>query len=269
MFSGEAFTERWREHLHTKVGMHLLTDAINLYGSADVGLIAHETATTIFLRRLAAQDAHLAQALFHSDRVPSLNQYDPHLRHFEQVDGELLISARSGIPFVRYNTKDVGDTLFFEEAESCLRAKAIDLVAQFQQQADPALLWRLPMVYLFGRGKFSATIYGITLYPEYTKYILDHPALVHWLTGRFMLQTEETPDFSQQLHLHVELSEGNSQGDHVEEQVQQIFVTELPKISSEYRHLLEAVKQQAYPKVTAHAYGDPTYFARGVVKKTA
>lgn len=84
-----------------------------------------------------------------------------------------------------------------------------------------------------------------------------------------MLQTEETPDFSQQLHLHVELSEGNTQGNHVEEQVRQIFVTELPKISSEYRHLLEAVKQQAHPKVTAHAYGDPTYFARSVVKKTA
>jgi len=269
MFTGEAFTERWRAHLQEKVGMNPLTDAINIYGSADVGLMAHETATTIFLRRLAAQNPQLAQSLFHSDRIPSVNQYNPHLRHFEQLEGELLISARSGIPLLRYNTKDLGDVLYFEEAESALSTHNLDLGAEFQRQADPALLWRLPIVYLFGRGKFSATLYGIMIFPEYIKYILDHTSLVPWLTGRFVLQTEEEQDFSQTLHLRVELSEGIVPSNQVAERVKQLFVTELPKISSEYRHLLESVKERAHPKVTALGYGDPAYFAPGIIKKTA
>jgi phenylacetate-CoA ligase len=269
MFTGEAFTERWRAHLQKTVGMNPLTDAINIYGSADVGLIAHETATTIFLRGLAAQNPQIAQVLFHSDRIPSVNQYNPHFRHFEQMDGELLISARSGIPLLRYNTKDMGDILYFEDAERALCTHNIDLVSEFQRQASPSLLWRLPIVYLFGRGKFSATLYGIIIFPEYIKYILDHSTLVEWLSGRFVLQTEEEKDFSQRLHLRVELSEGIAQTTQVEELVRNVFVSELPKISSEYRHLLESVKDRAHPKVTAHDYGDPTYFARGIVKKTA
>lgn len=269
MFSGEAFTERWRVHLQEKVGMKPLTDAINIYGSADVGLIAHETATTIFLRRLAAQNSQIAKALFDSDRVPSVNQYNPHFRHFEQMGEELLISARSGIPLLRYNTKDIGNILYFEEVESALRAHNIDLASEFHQQADPSLLWRLPIVYLFGRGKFSATINGIIIFPEYIKYILDHATLAPWLTGRFMLQTEEEQDFAQRLHLRVELSEGSTQPNQVAAWVQQVFTTELPKISSEYRHFLESVQERAHPKVTAYVYGDPTYFARDVIKKTA
>jgi phenylacetate-CoA ligase len=61
------------------------------------------------------------------------------------------------------------DVLYFEEAERRLHANNIDLASEFQQQADPSVLWRLPIVYLFGRGTFSATLYGITLYPEYIK----------------------------------------------------------------------------------------------------
>jgi phenylacetate-CoA ligase len=269
MFTGEAFTERWRDHLQAKVGMNPLTDAMNIYGSADVGLIAHETATTVFLRRLAAQQPAIAQLLFQADRVPSVNQYNPHLRHFEQLDGELLISARSGIPLLRYNTKDVGDVLYFGDAVQRLQSNGIDLTAEFQKQLDPALLWRLPMVYLFGRGKFSATLYGILIYPEYIKYVLDHSTLTPLLTGRFVLQTEETADFGQQLHLRVELSEGATNVGLVAAQVQQLFIAELPKISSEYKHLLETVHERAHPKVTVYPYGDPDYFPRGIVRKTA
>ena len=73
----------------------------------------------------------------------------------------------------------------------------------------------------------------------------------------FVLQTEEAHDFSQQSHLHVELSEGIIHSSQMEEEARRVCVCELPKISSEYRHLLAAVKQQAQPKVTALAYGDP------------
>lgn len=270
MFSGEAFTERWRSHMHEKVGFNLYTDTINLYGSADIGLNAHETPTTVYLRRLAADSPDIAQGLFDAVRIPSVNQYDPHLRHFEAVDGELLVSARSGIPLLRYNTKDMGNVLYFSEVEAILHKNGIDLLNHFALTVGNAnLLWRLPLVYLFGRGKFSATLYGITLFPEYIKYVLDSPSLGPYLTGKFTIVTNEREDYTQELQLRVERNEFVETSEHLAALVKQTFIEELPKISSEYQHLLGSIGVKAHPQVSVHYYGDPEYFPRGIVKKTA
>jgi phenylacetate-CoA ligase len=270
MFSGEAFTERWRSHLCAKTGLkNILTDAINIYGSADVGLIAHETPVTIFARRQAAESPEILRALFQADRVPSVHQYNPTLRYFEQVGGELVVTARSGLPLLRYNMKDVGGILRYGDLLQTLQAHGVDLEAEFAAQKASQLLWRLPLVYLLGRGKFSATLYGITLFPEYVKYVLDHDRLEGSLSGKFVITTEETKQMQQQLHLRVELSARTSRSPELARQVTKTFIQELPKVSSEYRHLLASVGRQAHPKVFLHAYGDPAYFPQGPVKKTS
>ena len=269
LLTGEAFTERWRDHLKEKMGFNVFTDAINLYGSADVGLMASETPTTVFLRRLAAENSEFCNALFQTERVPSVHQYNPHLRHFESLNGELLISSRCMVPLVRYNTKDVGDVLYHSEASKRLKKLGIDICQGFQQNRPSRFLWTLPIVYLFGRGKFSATIYGITLFPEFIKFVLDNAELEPSLTGKFVIATEENKDLAQTLHLRVELNDGIKKSRDLQATVKRIFIHELPKISSEYTHLLESVKQRAHPIITLHSYGDPSYFPRGVVKKTS
>lgn len=270
MFSAEAFTEGWRDHLQKKVGFpNIFTDTINIYGSADVGLNAHETVSSIFLRRISREKDAVRNALFHTERIPAIYQFDPRLRYFEKLGDELLVSTRSGIPLLRYNTKDVGDVLPFGAMKSVLSAHEVDFDAQVKKEGVSSLIWTLPFVYLFGRGKFTATIYGITIFPEFIKIILDHPELEKRTTGKFVLSTEETPSHDQELHMHIELNENTSISQAEEKQMTDTIIHELAAVSSEYRHLLSNIKQKAHPIIIFHEYGDTPYFPRGIMKKTA
>jgi len=270
LFSGEAFTERWRTYLAEKVNLrNPLTDTINIYGSADVGLVAHETPLTNFIRGLAANNKGIMRSLFAAKRVPSVNQYDPHIRYFEKVGEELIVTSPSGLPLVRYNTKDIGDILYFSEVEKSLEEYGVNLTREFKKRRMSSLLWKTPIVYLFGRGKFSATIYGVTIFPEYVKFVLDNKKLANFLTGKYVISTEETKSHDQSLLLHVELKENKEATKELVSLTKEVFVNELPKISSEYKHLLGSMGMKVYPDIHLHSYGDPDYFPRGVIKKTA
>ncbi len=270
MFSGEAVTERWRDHLQAKTGFkNILKDTVDIYGSADVGLVAHETVLTTFLRRQAMENKAILQELFHAERVPSVNQYDPRLRYFEKLGDELHVTTRSGIPLVRYNTKDLGDILYAGEAEEKLRKHGIDLEKSLSGQKVGNLLWRTPIVYLFGRGKFTATIYGVNIFPEYMKLILDHSEIEPKVTGKFVNTTQETKTYGQTLSLHIELKENVNKTPQLEKIIKELFLKELPKLSSEYKHLLDSMKSKVHPKVILCDYGDHQYFSWGVTKKTA
>lgn len=272
MFSGEAVTEGWREHLQAKTGFkNILTGSVNIYGSADVGLVAHETAVTTFIRRKAVENKKILEDLFHAERVPSVNQFDPSIRYFEKnKDGELLISAPSGIPLVRYNTKDFGDILYFDEAKVLLQKHGVNIDQEFKKQKIQNLLWKAPMVYLFGRGKFTAIIYGANVYPEHVKIVTEHKSLEKDLTGKFVIITEERKDHSQELNLHVELSEKSGKGNaKLKDNVKKVFIQEVPKTNSEYNYVMNHFGSVVYPKIILHEYGDPQYFPRGIVKKLA
>ncbi|EGB13697.1 putative phenylacetate-CoA ligase [Pseudodesulfovibrio mercurii] len=270
VFTGEAFTERWRTRFAEQTGLdNILTDALNMYGSADIGMVAHETPLTICLRRMAAEDDSLATALFGSDRVPAVNQYNPETRYFETVDGRLVVTAPSGIPLVRYNTRDIGGTLTYGDLETRLSALGIGLQAKTEALGIAQRIWKTPLVYLFGRGKFAASIYGITIFPEYTKWILDAPELTRVLTGKFVITTEDTDDLRQQLRLRVELAEGVEPTGRTRDLVKSVFVRELPRISSEYRALLQDMGDRVHPAIDLHPFGDPEHFPKDIVKKGA
>jgi len=270
LFTGEAFTERWRTHFARQTGLkNILTDALNMYGSADVGLVAHETPLTVYLRRKATEDAALASALFGRDRVPAVNQYNPETRYFETPDGSLVVTAPSSIPLVRYNTKDIGGTIAYGELERRLAASGIGLREEAEALGFGRCIWKTPLVYLFGRGKFAASIYGITIHPEYTKWIMDTQELLPVLTGKFIIATEETGDMRQRLHLRVELLEGVEKSPQIRDLVKAVFVRELPRISSEYRALLQEMGDMVHPVISLHDHGDPGYFPKGIVKKGA
>jgi phenylacetate-CoA ligase len=270
MFSGEAFTERWRSYLHAKLPqLNILTDAINIYGSADIGLVAHETAVSIFVRRLASENESLRSELFHAERVPSFNQYDPTLRYFEVIEDHLHVTARSGIPLIRYNTKDIGGLASFQEIDGAVNIAGKNLKKEFTSRGIGNLLWKLPFVYLFGRGKFTAIIYGANIYPEHVKLVVEHATLEAKLTGKFVILTEETSDHGQQLILHIELRSNTDSSPLLSTQIRKVFIEELTAINSEYRNNIRTLKEKVHPTVVLHEYGDPQYFPRGIIKKLA
>lgn len=106
--AGTTFSEQWRDTAHTLIGSPR-APIVNVYGSADAGMLGHETTLTIALRRYARVNRDFSHALFES-AVPhgGLYQYHPEYVFFEEHAGELLITANTAVPLMRYNIHDRG-----------------------------------------------------------------------------------------------------------------------------------------------------------------
>src|SRR5207253_11110614 len=92
LFAAEGFSEKWRDHMLSSIGASdPLTNAINIYGSADAAILAHETPLAIAIRRQIADQAEAMRMVFSDTRLPTLAQYDPHLKYFEAENTNLLI----------------------------------------------------------------------------------------------------------------------------------------------------------------------------------
>ena len=101
VFAGEVFSEEWRllvilslnlypcqlmniidSSLKLKVAKRAgisnpLTRMVSMYGTADAGVLAHETPLSARIRQWVASKPDIARKLFGRDRLPSLLQYDP------------------------------------------------------------------------------------------------------------------------------------------------------------------------------------------------
>jgi phenylacetate-CoA ligase len=245
LFAGEGFSEHWRTHV---CGLMSQDDpaacTASVYGSADAAIKGFEAPETIRFRRVLSADPSLCRSLFGQERAPSLFHHVPWLRHFDTHEGELLVTARRGIPLVRYNLHDEGGVL-------------------------PAPDWSglpFPLVFLFGREKFATTLFGANIYAESVRDALLAPELSGRITGKFSMQTEFDERYDQRLHLHVELAGGQgSEG--LPGAIRELCFSHLLRVSSEYRCVYQDKGERAKPHVSLHPSGDPAFFASGRIQK--
>jgi phenylacetate-CoA ligase len=239
--TGQAITENWRSYL---LGLLLKTDyqhsVVNLYGSADAALMAYESPESIEKRRFFAENVTEARNIFMDERLPSLYSYDPRLVYFEGVSNELHITKYGGVPLIRYNMHDVGGIL------------------------------ENNIVYLFGREKFMAKIYGANVYTEHVQQALSHASLQSYLTGRFVLETRYDEKHNPILVCHTELNINVDVMNNSEllENVKRVFISEISLINSEYKDALSRMGEKAEPKIMLYAFGHEKYFPKDKVRKT-
>jgi phenylacetate-CoA ligase len=78
VFAGEVFSEEWRDLVAARAGIaDPVVRMASLYGTADAGVLATETARSVSIRRFLAGRPGLARELFGDARLPTLAQFDP------------------------------------------------------------------------------------------------------------------------------------------------------------------------------------------------
>src|SRR5262249_30900031 len=109
VLAGEVFSEEWRTLMGERVGggdpCH---GSASLYGTADAGVLANEPPLSVCIRRFLAARPDMARDLFGESRLPTLAQYDPRSRLFEEFEGTLVFSGDNGVPLIRYHIADTG-----------------------------------------------------------------------------------------------------------------------------------------------------------------
>jgi phenylacetate-CoA ligase len=188
----EGISENYRAYIERLLGIadpeHPDSQLVmSSMGVAELDLnIFHETRDTIRLRRTAHRDAKLRAALFGEDArlCPMLFVYYPHRTLVEELPvgsaTELVISILSEemkIPLLRYRSGDHGRIHAHQTVRDAARSAGL-----------PEPDWKLPFVWVSGRGKSLPTADG-PLFPEAVKEAIYALAdVARAVTGNFRLQ---------------------------------------------------------------------------------
>ncbi|HEU5101630.1 MAG TPA: hypothetical protein VFU22_21560 [Roseiflexaceae bacterium] len=262
VMAGEVFSEEWRTLLGERVGSeNPCYDSASMYGTADAGVLANETPISICIRRFLASRPDVARELFGESRLPTLAQYDPRSRFFEQDGRSLLFSGDNGIPLLRYNILDTGGIVPYQDMLAFLSRYGFSPRAELQHIGDRGMR-ELPFVYVFGRSDFTVSYFGANIYPENVAVGLEQPAIKEWVTGKFVLESLEDADRNRFLSVVVELAPGAAGGAQHEQAIAESILAQLRRLNSEFANYVPAEYQ--LPRVRLAPQGDPEYFPIGV-----
>jgi len=249
--SGDKSSEAWRHSTMQALGIPRTASIVNVYGSSDAGILAHETPLTIAIRRRALVDSELASEVFggaHPACQPALFQYDPSRLHFEQLGGELVLSADVDLPLLRYNIHDAGQVFGYEEMMAILGSRHAADVAD----------WRFPFVTVSHRNDVALPYFGLKIPLDQLRSGLVGSDVADHLSGGFIAHTTSHPaDTAEQLLLDLELSQGTLASAVMDRaEISRRIHERLVELNSEYRKLSSMLGQaRVQPEVRLHPCG--------------
>ena len=268
--AAEGFTESFRLYIAKKAGIkNPAQDILNIYGTVELGTMAHETSYANLIRNIAVKNKEVFRAIFPlAQRTPTLAQYHPYLAHFEEQDGEILATGYgSSIPLIRYRFPDLGGVLTFIEMDQRLSDCGVDIQKEAKKIGIEKQILKLPFVYVYERSDFSVTFVGINLYPDYVRNAIQHKKIFHNLTGKFSLEITHDKKHNQFLQIHIELQKNKHPDAQLKRELEKRITDTLLVCSTEYHHLYtsgsQAYKDQLTPKVYLWGYEHPQYFKGG------
>jgi phenylacetate-CoA ligase len=259
LMAGENISEAWRDYILKRIGKEGKADHTCLiYGTADAGIMGHETPTTIAARRLARDDPRLNATLFGDDDVqPTFVEYQPDFRFTEMdPDGYLLFTVDSAFPLIRYRINDLGCVITASGLARLLGQCGHELAVK-TSTADAGF------IVLGRRADIAATFYALKIFPESVRTALEDPAVAGTVSGKFYLTAQSDQAYGQSLKLDVELRANAAAGEGLAARLQELVVASLLRTNSEYRQLHQTLGQRAEPAISLHCFGTDG-FAHGV-----
>ena len=262
---GEGMSEGLRDYLlrHAKT-------AFSGYGASDLEIgIGGENPLTVMIRKLCFNDLALRATIFGNDhRLPMLFQYNP-LDHFiEIINQEIVVTISKPwtlSPRIRYNIKDEGGMLTFDEMKARLRKHNIDLLELERKCNYPR--WYLPFLFVYGRKDSTVSVMGANIYPEDVENIVYSDALLAKNVNSFSLSLIDDAAGNPRPCFEFELLDIVRKGE-VEGKLLQVLAPGLVKLSSDYKKAHEEYPQAVEPVIKLYGMQEgPFRDDQGRIKK--
>lgn len=229
--AGEQISEELRNYiLHNGTSLRNLSSVINIYGTADAGILSHESPETIKVRRQLYESGKFKQK-FGKDVLPSFHAYDPKIKYLEQSGDDIIVNSYSGIPLFRYKIKDKGGI--------------IDLWWQHDNSAKNPYI-NCQYVYVHGRDDFTVSLYAVLIYPENIKDTLIE-SFPHILSGRFYMSVDLDSEHNQFFTVTVETLQELSLPQKID--INESIVKGIIEKNSEFAKLHEAMGDKVLPSI--------------------
>eukprot|EP01103_Thecamoeba_quadrilineata_P005842 TRINITY_DN15593_c0_g1_i1.p1 TRINITY_DN15593_c0_g1~~TRINITY_DN15593_c0_g1_i1.p1 ORF type:complete len:502 (-),score=71.47 TRINITY_DN15593_c0_g1_i1:8-1513(-) len=267
ILAGEVFTEEWRKLVGSRGGCSDSSSIVSIYGTADAGVIACETALSSRIRARISEDPALAQRLFKNEtcRLPTFAQFDPRSRFLETnptTHATILVTTCGDdvmTPLLRYDIGDAGGVIEFDEVVECHGLEGI--VEEITKEGWTVR--KMPFVFVYGRQHWVVSVFGANVYVENIMAALDSTEIAPRVTGKFILTTTHDSDSDVRLHIIVELVPGiPTNSPELSEQIGKNILTTLKRLNSEYDHYVPEERQ--FPLVELREFSDQNHFRAGV-----
>lgn len=252
--AGDKFSEEWRRTLlnllRVKDGLGFL---VSIYGSADGGILGHETPLTIFLRNSAALNSALHKVLFEGELpLPAFVQYHPNHIFFEEVRGELVFTTQTAMPLIRYNIHDVGRIVNHPDLINLLRNNRW----KEKLKSETLKKWTLPTLVLKGRTDVAVTFYALNIFPEHIKAGVEDKTISRFLSGNFLAYNKTTRGGKhQKLYIKLELAPGITLSNKIRGLSEKSILKNLIKLNTEFRKLHSILGKKALPIIIYSRHG--------------
>lgn len=256
VYAGENISENWRDYMSEKIrAKDIYSFSLNIFGTADAGIVGIESPFTVYLRKLIDREPALFNSFFPGAEIlPTMVQYDPAIRYVEEVDGHVVFTANNSLPLIRYDIQDEGAVISLETISAKLAENKIVIPEKY------AWFNKLPIIALFGRPDVAAMFYGLNIYPENIKYGLEVEQLQNYTTGKFIIKTEvNEKTLGQSLHLYVELKPNVLPEEGIKEAIFSSVMMSLNANNSEYHKLHSELKRKVEPLVHLLEFGSPEF----------
>lgn len=246
LVGGEGMSEGLRDYL-----LRYAKTVFSGYGASDLEIgIGGENPLTVMIRKLCHHDFALRETLFgEAHRLPMLFQYNP-LDHFVEIwQGEILVTISKPwtlSPRIRYNIKDEGGMITFDEMKAKLHRHGIDLLELERKCHYPR--WYLPFLYVFGRKDSTVSVMGANIYPEDIEHIIYSDLLLARSINAFSISLEEDASGNPRPCFEFELLDMRDKAA-AEEKLREIAPLELSKLSLDYKKAREEYPQAVEPIV--------------------
>ncbi|MDO8655391.1 MAG: hypothetical protein Q7R48_03165 [bacterium] len=244
--AGDSFSEEWREDVAKLLNIKK-ESMCNVYGSADAGILGFETPLSISLRQRANKNPELSKELFGAQpRLPGFFQYDPDSVFFEERKGELLLTAATACPLIRYNIHDIGKVFSSEDIAH--------IAATYHLKEKRT---GFPMVAICGRTDVAVTFYALNIYPEHIRAALEDKRVAKFLSGNFFAYNKTgRGSKTQALHMFLELVPGVQPSLARAALARTVIVEKLMTLNTEFRKLHSIIGNKALPLVILKEYGN-------------
>jgi len=249
--AGDKFSENWRsdilELLETKNGADSI---VNIYGSADAGILGYETPLSISIRREATKDKRLYKELFEGERnMPGLFQYNPTDIFFEEINGELVFTKETAAPLIRYNIRDIGRIIPYQEMKKIVKLKHSNS--------------KLPFLVIKGRSDIAVTFYALNIPPEHIQAGVEDRKVARLLSGNFFTYSNTTNHSkTQKLYIKIELAPNIKLTKNSAASIMESINNNLLKQNIEFRKLYSVMGEKALPIITINKSGDQNLQSR-------
>ena len=268
--AAEGFSEKFREYLAEKAGIkNPYNDIINMYGTVEMGTMAHETGLANLIRKIAVNDHKIFRTIFpHANRTPTLAQYHPDIVYFEEEKGEVIATGYgSSIPLFRYRFPDIGGVVPFETMVTKLKTAGVDIFAEAKKAGIAETIMRLPFVYVYERSDHAIIVRGANIYPEEIKNALHHKELESVVTGKFTMIKKEDRKMNEYFEVNVELKRNAKEREDLNKTIRDAVVENLVKTNNEYKYLYSLDSERVAPSIILWPYQHEKYFKPGGKQK--